>query len=73
MRSGPQNEKLKQLITVLKERDYSEKVPLFRRIAKDLEKPSRQRRVVNLSNLNRHTKEGEMIVVPGKVLADGVL
>jgi len=73
MRSGPQNEKLKELITSLKEKNYSEEVPLFKRIAKDLEKPSRQRRVVNISRLNRHTKEGEVIVVPGKVLADGDL
>ena len=48
-------------------------MPLFERIAKDLDKPTRQRREVNLSKISRHAKEGELIVVPGKVLASGEL
>ena len=38
---------------------------------KDLKKSSRQRRVVNIYKINRYAKEGETIVVPGKVLSVG--
>ena len=38
-----------------------------------MEKPTRQRRVVNLSSLSRYTKENEIVVVPGKVLGAGDL
>ncbi len=43
------------------------------RVADDLEKPTRQRREVNLSRLERVTSSDEVIVVPGKVLGSGVL
>ncbi|MBT4805201.1 50S ribosomal protein L18e [Candidatus Woesearchaeota archaeon] len=45
----------------------------WRRIVKDLNKPSRQRRVVNLYKINKCVKEGETIIVPGKVLSVGDL
>jgi len=61
------------LITELKTVASKENVPLWRRIAEDLERPSRQRRVVNLSRLNRFTKENDVVIVPGKVLASGEL
>ena len=45
----------------------------WRRIVKDLKKPSRQRRIVNLYKINKYVKEGETIIVPGKVLSVGDL
>jgi len=39
----------------------------------DLERPTRNRRVVNLSRISRYTKENEIIIVPGKVLGSGML
>ncbi len=68
-RTGPTNEHLVKLIRDLSK---SEK-PLWRRIAKDLSKPTRQRREVNLSRINRYSKEGDIIIVPGKVLGGGEL
>ena len=50
-----------------------QKAAIWKRIAKDLEKPARKRRTVNLSRINRHAKAGEVIVVPGKVLSAGNL
>ncbi|MBI3034672.1 50S ribosomal protein L18e [Candidatus Woesearchaeota archaeon] len=73
MRTGPTNEQLKQLITELKKKAYSDNIMLWRRIADDLERPSRNRRSVNLSRINRYTKSGEIIIVPGKVLSEGNL
>ncbi len=68
-----ENQNLRELIRELKRRSIEEKVKLWKRIAIDLEKPSRQRRIVNLSRINRHTKDNETIIVPGKVLGSGVL
>ena len=72
-RTGPTNPLLRNLIQELKKRSSEQNVNIWRRIALDLEKPSRQRRVVNLSRINRYTKENEIIVVPGKVLGSGSL
>ena len=72
-RTGPTNPLLRDLIGELKKRSNEQEVNLWKRIALDLEKPTRQRRAVNLSRINRHTKENEVIVVPGKVLGSGDL
>lgn len=75
MRTGPTNEQLKSLISELKKKAYSDSgsIMFWRRIADDLEKPSRNRRVVNLSRISRYTKNGETVIVPGKVLSAGSL
>lgn len=39
----------------------------------DLEKPSRNRRAVNLFKIEKYAKENETIIVPGKVLGTGEL
>ena len=72
-RTGPTNTILDGLITELKKRSNEQSVNLWKRIALDLEKPSRQRRVVNLSRINRYTDENDIIIVPGKVLGSGDL
>lgn len=72
-RTGPTNQLLKDLIGELKKRSNEQSVNLWKRVALDLEKPTRQRRVVNLSKINRYTKENETIIVPGKVLGSGML
>jgi large subunit ribosomal protein L18e len=65
------NEHLRQLITDLRRHSSQQKTKLWKRIADDLEKSTRQRRVVNISRINRNTKENETIIVPGKVLGAG--
>ena len=70
-RTGPSNTKLNALIVELKSK--ARETPLWKRVASDLEKPSRQRRQVNLYKLNRHAKDGEVMLVPGKVLSLGDL
>ena len=72
-RTGPSNPILLGIIQELKKISREQSVNLWRRIANDLEKPTRQRRVVNLSSISRYTKENEIIVVPGKVLGAGNL
>ncbi len=43
----------------------------WRRIIEECEKPRRNMRAVNLYKLNRLTKAGEVVYVPGKVLGAG--
>ena len=72
-RTGTPNPILQNLIHELKKRSNEQSINLWKRIASDLEKPTRQRRIINLSIISRHTKENEIIVVPGKVLGAGDL
>lgn len=67
------NAKLKETIQELKKISIEKKTPLWKRIARELEKSNRSRRIVNLTRINLHTKAGETILVPGKVLANGEL
>ncbi|RLE39062.1 50S ribosomal protein L18e [Candidatus Woesearchaeota archaeon] len=64
---------LKKLVEELREKARSENVKLWARVANDLEKSTRKRRVVNLTRIEKNVKSGEIILVPGKVLAGGEL
>lgn len=70
-RTGSDNPNLVNLIQDLKKLSLDQKVNIWKRIAEDLERPTRNRREVNLDRLNRHTKANELVVVPGKVLGSG--
>lgn len=67
------NPQLIDLISGLKKQSREKEVPLWRDIALRLERPSRNYPEVNLSRINRHTKEKDVILVPGKVLGAGEL
>ncbi|MFH1174725.1 MAG: 50S ribosomal protein L18e [archaeon] len=67
------NNQLTELITGLKVLAIEQKADLWKRLATDLEKPTRQRCVVNLSRINVHSAPEETVVVPGKVLSSGDL
>ena len=62
-----------QLVQELKKTAIEKKAPIWKRIAIELEKPSRNKRVVNLYKLEKNCKDGETIIVPGKVLGTGML
>jgi len=68
-RTGPTNPLLKELI-----RDLNRyKTKLWKDVAKRLERPSRRRARVNVAKFQRYCKDGEKIVVPGKVLGYGAI
>ncbi len=67
------NIQIEGLIQELKKKAIVEKVNLWKRIASDLEKPTRNRRIVNLFSINKNSKDNETILVPGKILATGEL
>ncbi|MEM3095688.1 MAG: 50S ribosomal protein L18e [Nitrososphaerota archaeon] len=52
---------------------YKPATPFTRRLLKELEKPSRRRRELNLGQLERVAKPGEVVFVPGKVLGGGIM
>ena len=47
--------------------------PIWAALAEELERSKRSRVSVNLSTIERHTEEGDVVAVPGKVLASGSL
>ncbi|MBS3151964.1 50S ribosomal protein L18e [Candidatus Woesearchaeota archaeon] len=72
-RTGPTTLELKKLIADLKSLSTKEKVKVWKAVARYLESPTRQRREVNLYKIDKYSKEGEFIVVPGKILSQGDL
>ncbi|MCL2147800.1 MAG: 50S ribosomal protein L18e [Methanomassiliicoccaceae archaeon] len=65
------NPQLIALITDLKAKTRENGAALWRDIALRLEKPKRNWAEANLSKLERYAKEGDTVIVPGKVLAAG--
>jgi len=72
-RTGPTNVHLRRLIRFLEKASNENKVRIWKYVAELLSKPTRQRIEVNLSKIDKHTKEGDIVVVPGKVLGSGKL
>jgi len=72
-RTGQTSERLRKLIINLRKTAVKEKVNLWKAVKKELEKSTRQRRNVNIDRIERFSKEGEISLVPGKVLSDGEL
>src|SRR3989338_1675277 len=71
VRTGPMNFQLQQLLLALAPKAIESR--FWKRVAEDIQKPSRQRRIVNLYKIDRFAQDGETIVVPGKVLSVGQL
>lgn len=67
------NEKLKNLISSLKRQSLEQKTNIWKRIALELERPTRQHRIVNLSKINKNANDNDIIIVPGKLLSGGEL
>ncbi len=67
------NEQLQTLIIQLKKASIEQDVHIWKRVASDLEMPSNRRRIVNLSKIDRYASDGDVVIVPGKVLSMGEL
>lgn len=59
------------LISDLKTWSRENEAPIWRDIAKRLERPSRVWPEVNISRISMYVKKGETIIVPGKILGAG--
>ncbi len=67
------NPELIKLIRFLKKQSREQKVGVWHDVAETLSESRRARVAVNLSNINRHTKRADTVVVPGKILGTGSL
>ena len=67
------NPELKRTIQTLDTASRKENKAIWGALAEELDKPKRGRTSVNLSKINRHTEEGDVVAIPGKVLASGFL
>ncbi len=65
------NQQMQSLLISLQEAGHN--VALWKKIYKDLSRPSRQRSCVNLYKIAKYARDGETIVVPGKILSVGEL
>lgn len=72
-RTGPTNVQMVGLIGLLRKHSIEQKAGIWKSIADELEKPTRQRRIVNLYRINKYSKNNENVIVPGKVLGTGLL
>ena len=72
-RTGPTNVYLRQTIEDLKKKSVENKAPIWGDVAEKLSNPTRQKVEVNISDIERNTKSGETILVPGIVLSNGKL
>ncbi|MCW3128749.1 MAG: 50S ribosomal protein L18e [Methanophagales archaeon] len=67
------NPQINKLIEDLKRIARENSAPIWRDIAKRLEKPRRNYAAVNLSKINRYSSSNDTILVPGKVLSSGTI
>lgn len=67
------NNQVESLVVSLKTLASTKERPLWKRVAVELSKPTRHKREVNVYKLERYAKDGEVILVPGKVLGTGIL
>jgi large subunit ribosomal protein L18e len=52
---------------------WKSKRRIWREVFNWLNKPNNERVAINISKINRNTKENEIVLVPGKVLSNGNL
>ncbi|MCD6409852.1 MAG: 50S ribosomal protein L18e [Candidatus Verstraetearchaeota archaeon] len=72
-RTGPTNVRLRILARSLRKAARQHKAPIWRAVSELLMLPTRSRIAINVSRINRYAKEGETVVIPGKVLGAGKL
>ncbi|MDR2830440.1 MAG: 50S ribosomal protein L18e [Methanobrevibacter sp.] len=62
-----------ELVRTLKDKYAIEGSAIWKDVAKRLERATRRRAEVNLSKINRFSTDDETVLIPGKVLASGIL
>ena len=65
------NPDLMNLFISLKKQSIRTETKIWKTVAKQLAKPKRNRIKVNISRINRHSKDNDTIIVTGKVLGTG--
>lgn len=63
------NIQTRKLVSSLKK--AGKEIALWKRIAEEIEKPTKSMPSVNISKIDKYLREGETAIVPGKVLSVG--
>ncbi|MDH5806525.1 MAG: 50S ribosomal protein L18e [Candidatus Methanomethylicaceae archaeon] len=72
-RTLPTNPRTRRLIRLLRKASNIHKAKIWRALSEALCIPSRRRIVINIGKIDKLTKEGDCVVVAGKVLGFGNL
>lgn len=64
---------IKKTVALLRKKAKQNNAKIWNAVAELLSKPKRRRIYVNISKINRYSKDGDIIVVPGKVLGAGII
>ncbi|MEM2888162.1 MAG: 50S ribosomal protein L18e [Candidatus Bathyarchaeia archaeon] len=67
------NPSLISLIRFLEKKSRENDAGIWRDVADKISRPKKTRISVNISKINRLTKENEVVIVPGKVLGSGMI
>jgi large subunit ribosomal protein L18e len=62
-----------ELIKSLESASKGGKPGIWSAVVQELSRARRNRREVNVHRINKHTVDGDVVVIPGKVLGDGAL
>jgi len=71
--TGPTNRQLRMLIRFLRKAATANSANIWRAVAELVERPRRSRVVVNVGKLNRVANDGDVVIIPGKLLGGGEL
>ncbi len=71
MKPRNKNPVLRDLIMKLQKKSLEKDAPVWKAVAKGLNRPKRKRYEVNLFRIEKHAKSRETLVVPGTVLGTG--
>lgn len=73
VRTGPSDPNTRALINALRKTSNKQDATIWKRVAELISRPARQRAAVNVGKIGRYTSDGDIVVVPGKVLGSGSL
>lgn len=73
VQSGATDPNTRALINALQKTSTKHNVKVWKRVAELLARPTRKRATVNVGKIGRYTNDGDVVVVPGKVLGSGNL
>jgi large subunit ribosomal protein L18e len=62
---------IKEWLDVIRKAQQAKRKPVYKRVYELVAVPSRRRAAVDLYKISRHTKDGDNVIVPGKVLGTG--
>ncbi len=73
VKSGATDPNTRALIKALRRTSNKHDAKIWKRVAELIARPARKRVVVNIGKIARYTNDGDIVVVPGKVLGAGTI